>query len=145
MNLTFCKTHEDAITPTYATDGSAAVDLYACGPHAAWFVSDGRPAVISTGIACAVPEGHVLLLFSRSGHGARNAVRLSNCTGVIDPDYRGEITVCLTGDPGVGLHVKHGDRIAQALLVPTPRLDLIELDHLPPTTRGAGGFGSTGQ
>lgn len=145
MKLNYTKTHEDAITPTYATDGSAAVDLYACGPHAAWFVGEGRPAVISTGIACAVPEGHVLLLFSRSGHGARNAVRLSNCVGVIDPDYRGEIAVCLTADAGGGLHVQHGDRIAQALLVATPRLELIEVDHLPATTRGTGGFGSTGQ
>lgn len=144
MNLIISKIHPDAITPTYATDGSAAVDLYACCPHAVWFVGEGRPAVISTGIACSVPDGHVLLLFSRSGHGARNAVRLSNCVGVIDPDYRGEIAVCLTADAGGGLHVQHGDRIAQALLVAIPRLDLIEVDCLPATTRGAGGFGSTG-
>lgn len=144
MHLKFRKLHDDAITPTYATPGSGAFDLYASANHPQVFVGEGRPQTISTGIAVEVPEGWVLDIRSRSGHGFKSAVRLANCTGVIDSDYRGEIKVCLTADAGGGMMVSPGDRIAQAILTPAPRVELIEVDTLTRTERGAGGFGSTG-
>lgn len=145
MNLKFAKLHDDAIEPTYATPGAAAFDLYATANHAAVFVGEGRPQIISTGIAVEVPDGWFLDIRSRSGHGFNSSVRLANCTGVIDSDYRGEIKICLTADAGGGMMVKPGDRIAQAILTLAPRVDLVEVDTLTRTDRGAGGFGSTGQ
>lgn len=145
MQLTYTKLTDDAITPTYATPGSAAMDLYVRSDHPSLYVSDGRPAIFGTGLAFAVPEGWVMKIYSRSGHGFKQGIRLANSVGIIDSDYRGEVKICLTADAGGGLLINQGDRIAQAILEPAPRLELIEVDHLPATTRGAGGFGSTGQ
>lgn len=143
MQIRFTKLTEDAITPTYATDGSAAFDLYATAIPP-MYVGDARPVVFQTGIAVEVPQDHVLLIFSRSGHGFKAGVRLANCVGVIDPDYRGSIDVKLTADSGGGLMVHAGDRIAQGLIVPAIRVELQEVDSLSDTYRGQGGFGSTG-
>lgn len=101
-------------------------------------------ATFDTGLAFEIPPGWVMLIFSRSGHGFKSQTRLANCVGVIDSDYRGQVSVRLTVDAGGGLSVAHGDRIAQAMLVPIPRVELIEVDELSDTERGAGGFGSTG-
>ncbi len=143
LPVRFTKLTEDAITPTYATDGSAAFDLYATN-SLPMYVGEARPVVFQTGIAVEVPDDHVLLVFSRSGHGFKSGVRLVNCVGVIDPDYRGSIDVKLTADDGGGLMVHAGDRIAQGLIVPACRVELTEVDSLLPTDRGQGGFGSTG-
>lgn len=143
LPIRFTKLSDDAITPTYATDGSAAFDLYATN-SLPMYVGEARPVTFQTGLAVEVPDGHVLLVFSRSGHGFKSGVRLANCVGVIDPDYRGSIDVKLTADEGGGLMVHAGDRIAQAMLFAAPRLELIEVDSLPSTERGRGGFGSTG-
>lgn len=144
MNLTYTKLTDDAIEPTYATPGSAAMDLYVRRDHPALYVSDGRPAIFGTGLAFAVPGGWMMEIYSRSGHGFKHGIRLANSVGIIDSDYRGEIMVCLTADAGGGVLINPGERIAQFTLRPTYELNLIELDHLPATTRGAGGFGSTG-
>ncbi len=138
----FKKLHENALKPTYATEGAACFDLYAMehiGPINA-------PRTVRTGIAFEVPAGYVMLIFSRSGHGFKNCVRLANCVGVIDSDYRGEVMVKLTRDegPSLTLEVRAGDRIAQAMLVPVFRPELEERDDLSATARGEGGFGSTG-
>ena len=143
LPIRFTKLSDDAITPTYATDGSAAFDLYATN-NLPMYVGEARPVTFRTGIAVAIPNDHVLLVFSRSGHGFKSGVRLANCVGVIDPDYRGSIDVKLTADDGGGIMVHAGDRIAQAMLFAAPRLELIEVDSLPSTERGQGGFGSTG-
>jgi len=155
MKLRFKKLKEGAILPTYATDGSAALDLFvpADTPDD---VADFSPFTLYTGsvkiglgIAVEVPLGHVLLLFSRSGHAAKHKVRLANCVGVIDPDYRGEIVVMLYRDsfPSLGpcLHIRAGDRIAQVVLLPIPRLEPEWAEKLSETARGEGGFGSTGR
>lgn len=144
LPVRFTKLTDDAYTPTYATDGSAALDFYACDCEATYFVGEGRPHTIPTGIAIEIPEGHAMLLFSRSGHGFNSRVRLGNCVGVIDSDYRGEIAINLTADIGGGLAIKRGDRIAQGMIVAAPKVSLIEMDALATTGRGAGGFGSTG-
>jgi len=86
-----------------------------------------------------------MLVFSRSGHGFNHDVRLANCVGVIDADYRGEIRVKLTADSKANpLIVRPGDRIAQALVIPIAQMSFTEVDELSDTTRGTGGFGSTG-
>lgn len=143
MQLKIKKLHPDAIIPQYATKGAACFDLHA--------VSEGKitpamPVMFKTGLSFEIPEGWVMLIFSRSGHGFKSGVRLSNCVGVIDSDYRGEVMVKLTRDPNAAdyINVKAGDRIAQAMLVQVPRVELIEADDLGETDRGAGGFGSTG-
>lgn len=157
MEIKIKKLHPNAKLPTYATDGSGCFDLYAIGESEYSeiprnrdgdpVVTDGTPITFGTGIAAEVPEGHVMLVFSRSGHGFKNATRLANCVGVVDSDYRGEIAVRLTRDMSAdrGLAVKDGDRIAQALIIPFPRVTFVEADALSSTERGAGGFGSTGQ
>lgn len=128
--------------PTYATDGSGCFDLYAT--HGANLDSE-RPAAIGTGLSFEIPEGHVMLVFSRSGHGFNHDVRLANCVGVIDSDYRGEVKVKLTCDDyRKSLVVSEGDRVAQALIIPIPAVEFEEVGDLSVTERGEGGFGSTG-
>ena len=146
MQLKIKKLHPDAIIPQYATKGAACFDLHA--------VSEGKitpamPVMFKTGLSFEIPEGWVMLIFSRSGHGFNSAVRLSNCVGVIDSDYRGEVKVKLTCDDLSEeippLRINPGDRIAQALLVPSCRVTFNFAEELTDTARGAGGFGSTGK
>lgn len=147
------KLHPAAITPTYGTQGAACFDLYAAmvdgfemsGSN----VWSNMPVTCDTGLAFEVPEGHVMLVFSRSGHGFKSDVRLANCTGVIDSDYRGAVSVKLTCDReddevSVPFHVKPGDRIAQALIIPVSKWSFEVVDELEHSQRGVGGFGSTG-
>lgn len=146
MKLKIKKLHPDAILPKYATPGAACFDIHAgVLPDHQVFVAHGAPTIISTGLAFEVPENHVMLVFSRSGHGFKSDVRLANCTGIIDSDYRGELKVKLTKDNlGEFLHIINGDRIAQAMIVPVDRVEFEEGEELSDTERGAGGFGSTG-
>ena len=145
MKLRILKLHPDAKVPTYATDGAAAFDL-----HALHFegepirVMHRAPYTFDTGLAFEVPTGYVMLIFSRSGHGFNNDARLANCVGVIDSDYRGEVRVRMTSDGNRDLIVHDGDRIAQAMLVPIPRVTFEVAEQLSITERGENGFGSTG-
>ncbi len=157
MEIKIKKLHPNAKLPTYATDGSGCFDLYAATvdgmAHIGSNIWPSIPVSFGTGLAFEIPAGHVMLVFSRSGHGFKHDVRLANCVGVIDADYRGEVAVKLTcddqmidGDPdATPMFVKPGDRIAQALIIPFPRVTFVEADALSSTERGAGGFGSTGQ
>lgn len=144
--VSFFRMAEEVRLPTYATDGSACFDIYAHLPGAAAFSTLGS-GVIPTGLKAAVPEGYVMLIFSRSGHAFKANTRLANCVGVIDSDYRGELMVKLTRDDGQTLWVDDGERIAQAMIVPAPRWEILEVpveSDLGSTERGQGGFGSTG-
>ncbi len=132
--------HPDALLPEYQSVGAACFDLHTI--HADHIAANGA-TIFRTGLAFEVPEGHVMLVFSRSGHGFKAGVRLSNCVGVIDSDYRGEVMVKLTSDGGA-LHVNAGDRIAQAMIVPVPHVQLQWADELADSLRGHGGMGSTG-
>ena len=135
----------DVQLPVYATPGSACFDLHAYLPDSAAFSTcEHATTVVPTGLAFEVPEGHVMLLFSRSSQAMKENTRLANCVGVVDSDYRGEVLVMLTRDDGGSLWVDHGARIAQAMIVPIPRVQLVEADTLDLTERGDGGFGSTG-
>ena len=84
------------------------------------------------------------MIYSRSGHGFKNDVRLANCVGVIDSDYTGEVKIKLTIDNEEGFIVEHGSRVAQAMIIKLPSVQLVEVDELKTTERGANGFGSTG-
>lgn len=137
--------HPAAVLPRYATDGAACFDLVAIEGRT---IGPERAGSIRTGLAFEVPPGHALMIYSRSGHGFKHGVRLANCVGVIDSDYRGEVMVALRNDTargdGYAFSVLPGDRIAQAMLVQAPQVQLVEVQELGDTARGAGGFGSTG-
>lgn len=140
--------HPDVKVPTYATDGSGCFDIYADAIDGLgmWCVSvfENNPVIVPTGLFFEIPEGHVMLIFSRSGHGFKNDVRLANCTGIIDSDYRNEILVKLTADGKGEMQVKKGDRIAQGMIIPYPKVQFVVADELSTTERNIGGFGSTG-
>lgn len=147
------KMFDDVQLPEYSTEGSACFDIRANinadYPQTGAVVFEGS-AVFSTGLQFEIPEHHVMLVFSRSGHGFKDDVRLANCVGVIDSDYRGELKVKLTKDAdqkGGRIHleaVKHGDRIAQGMVIPYEQVKFVIADELSSTERGEGGFGHTG-
>lgn len=141
MKLKVKKLHNNAILPQYATAVAACFDLHACETVV---YGSGKSAVIDTGLAFEVPEGFVLLVYSRSGHGFNSGWRLANSVGVIDADYRGSVKVKLVSDRAPIESIQVGDRIAQAMIVAAPQVTIIETTELSSTVRGAGGFGSTG-
>lgn len=139
MELKFKKLHPDAKLPTYATPGSACFDFYSM--ENVWL---SRSHTFQTGLAVEIPEGHVLQIHSRSGMGFNQGIRLANCTGIIDADYRGEICIKLFVDGHGHLEINPGDRIAQGILLKADQVGLSWSDELSETERGSGGFGSTG-
>ena len=146
MKLKIKRLHPDAVIPKYATDGAACFDLHAvdCGNQHPIYSVMGH--TFRTGLAFEIAPGHAMLIYSRSGHGFKNDTRLANAVAVIDADYRGEVMVRLTRDGGSSdvLRVNPGDRIAQAMIVELPFVQIEEVEELSDTDRGAGGFGSTG-
>lgn len=154
MKLKIKKLHPAAIIPKFATEGAACFDLHALAVDGDFHIGSNvwatDPVLCETGLAFEVPPGHAMLIFSRSGHGFNDDVRLANCVGVIDSDYRGEVKVKLTCDRDVEyttspFHIKPGDRIAQAMIIELPHIQIEEVEELSDTARGTGGFGSTGQ
>ena len=143
MELKIKKLHQYARTPSYATEGAGCFDIHALVQDF-YELGEGESAVFSTGLAFEVPEGWVMEVYSRSGHGFKNGVRLANCVGIIDSDYRGELKIKLKNEGVEPLIVVDGDRIAQAKLVPAPQVHFVEVEELGETARGEGGFGSTG-
>ena len=141
INLKIKKLDARAIVPKYATDGAACFDIHT---YDTGLVTEFHSGIYSTGLSFEIPEGYVMLVFSRSGHGFKNDVRLANCVGVIDSDYRGELKIKLTADADGGIAVESGDRIAQAMLIPFPKVNFDEVAELTTTARGVSGLGSTG-
>ncbi len=128
--------------PTYANPGDAGADLYAAEGAR---LAPGRRALIPTGIAVALPEGHVGYIAPRSGLAHRLGVTIVNAPGTIDSGYRGEIKINLVNlDPERTAVIERGDRIAQLIIQPVVRARFTEADALNPTERGANGHGSTG-
>ena len=138
------KMHVDAKIPTYSTEQSAGFDFYSVDNVK---ISKENPQIIRTGVSVEIPNGYVMLLFSRSGHGFKNNVRLSNCVGVIDSDFRAEVLVKLAKDDiqNNEFHIDAGDRIAQGIIIPFPKIIFEEATSLSETNRGENGFGSTGR
>ncbi len=121
------------------------MDLHACLDEPVTIPSGGR-AVIPTGIAIALPgPDFVALIFARSGLGVKFGIAPSNCVGVIDSDYRGEIKVGLQNSGDKDYTIRPGDRIAQMAILPVVQAELEQADELDETARGIGGFGSTGR
>lgn len=130
----------DLPVPAYAHPGDAGMDLYAATDA----VVTGETVLIPTGIAVAVPVGHVGLVCPRSGL-SRYGVTVANAPGVVDSGYRGELMVRLTTTNSTPYKVYRGDRIAQLLVVPIVRPTITIVNTLDTTQRGTSGFGSTGR
>jgi len=151
MQLKIKRLTETAKLPVYSSEGAGCFDFFAdCASRkrlrpALETFTDSRNNVISLGVSVEVPANHVLLLYSRSGHGFNHGVRLSNCVGVIDSDFRGELKVALINDGRNEPCITPGDRICQGMIIPIPRVEFVEVSELSETVRGAGGFGSTGK
>ena len=145
MQLKIQKVRENAILPVRATDGSAGMDLHA------WLeepltVQPGERVRIPTGIAIGLPSRDtVALIFARSGLAVKHGLTLSNCVGVIDSDYTGELQVGMVHQGDAAYTVQPGERIAQLVVMPVLMPELQEVDSLEETARGTGGFGSTGR
>ena len=139
------KMRESAKLPVRATPGSAAVDLSATCDAPVLLAAGGGRALIPTGIAIELPSpDYVALVFARSGLGIKKGITLSNAVGVIDSDYRGEISVGLVNLSAEDYTVTPGERIAQLAILPVVCADFVEAEALGETRRGEGGFGSTG-
>ena len=138
------KLSECAKLPTAGSQYAAGYDLYACTEDDV-VIAPHTTVKIGSGIAVALPEGTFGAVFARSGLASREGLRPANCVGVIDCDYRGECIVAVHNDSDELRTVHHGDRIAQLVLLPYLPMEFEEVDALPDTARGTGGFGSTGK
>ena len=145
MKIKLRRLHKDAIIPTYATEGSAAVDLYVIENYS---IKPGKVIWLRTGIAIEVPKGYYAEVYNRSGMAAKREIIIVS-SRVIDSDYRGElmIPVKLIADIPDGWFspIKKGSRIAQMIIKKYEKIDFEEVDELSETDRGTGGFGSTGK
>ena len=143
MELRFQRLREGAKIPTRAHAGDAAVDLYAAD---AAHLGPGERWSVGTGMAVEIPEGHAGLVLPRSGLARKHGIALVNSPGLIDAGYRGELRVLLLNtDPAEVYRVEAGDRIAQLLVTPVVVADPVEADELAGSSRGEGGFGSSGR
>jgi dUTP pyrophosphatase len=128
--------------PTRAHGGDAGVDLYAAEPVR---LQPGARATVGTGVAVAIPRGFAGLVAPRSGLAQRHGLGVVNAPGVVDAGYRGEIRVILVNHGAEPISLARGERIAQLLVVPVDTQGLLEVEELPASERGEGGFGSTGR
>jgi dUTP pyrophosphatase len=140
--LPVARLRDDAVLPTQAYDGDAGLDLVACERAE---LGPGERAVVGTGVAVAIPDGHAGLVVPRSGLAARHGLTIVNAPGLIDSGYRGEVKVILLNtDSRERFVVEPGMRIAQLVLVEAASVHLVEVEELPGSERGAAGFGSSG-
>lgn len=128
--------------PSYAHPGDAGADLYAREDVT---LLPGERRLVPTGVALALPDGYVALVHPRSGLAHRTGLSIVNAPGTIDAGYRGEVQVCLVNlDPATPIELRRGDRIAQLVIQQFESATFVEVDDLPDSARGAGGYGSTG-
>lgn len=131
--------------PAYQTSGSAGMDLCAAvEADAPLVLAPGGRALVPTGFALALPAGFEAQVRPRSGLALRHGVTVLNAPGTIDADYRGEVKIIMINSGSEPFSIKRGDRIAQLIVAPVTRAQLTLADDLEDTSRGAGGFGSTG-
>lgn len=143
MQIAIKKLRDNAVLPAYGSEFAAGADLYACidseiqvKPHETVF--------IPTGLALELPVGYAGLIYARSGLASKRGLAPANKVGVVDCDYRGEVTVALLNHTDTVQTVAVGERVAQLVITPYITAEFIEKDELSDTARGAGGFGSTG-
>lgn len=143
MNVNIKKLNSKAIIPTKGSEKSAGYDLYACIDREI-LIKPHETVKIGTGIAMDLPDGYFGAIVARSGIATNQGLRPANCIGVCDSDYRGEYVVPLHNDTDVTQKVYDGERIAQLVIMPHMSVSFTEVDSLDSTSRGDGGFGSTG-
>lgn len=138
MKIKIKKLHPNAVTPFYATEGSAAMDLTAVSSE----YIDTEHIKYNFGLAFQIPKGKVGLIFPRSSCYKQKQL-MSNCVGVIDSDYRGEISAVMIGTSKSSYTT--GERVAQIMFIDAPQIEFVETDELSTSERGEGGYGSTGK
>jgi dUTP pyrophosphatase len=142
VDLPFTRVRPEGVLPLAQHPGDAGLDLRAA---AGVTVKPGERAMVPTGVAVAIPDGHAGLVLPRSGLASGKGLTLANAPGLIDAGYRGEVVCAVVNlDPHEAVEVSPGDRIAQLVVVALSEVSPAFVDELPETTRGAGGFGSTG-
>jgi dUTP pyrophosphatase len=141
IELEVMRVREDARVPARAYAGDAGLDLAACAPIR---LAPGERALVPTGLAVAIPQGYAGFVQPRSGLAAGHGIAVVNSPGLIDSGYRGEIQVVLLNtDRERTFTAEAGERIAQLVVLSVPQLEVREVDDLPPSQRGARGFGSS--
>lgn len=135
--------NQDLDLPSYETAQSAGMDL-AAAIDQPLRLEPGERTLVPTGLAIALPHGYEAQVRPRSGLAIRHGVTLPNTPGTIDADYRGEIKIIVINLGDTAFEIVRGMRIAQMIVAPVTRAELVEVSELPETERGAGGFGSTG-
>ena len=141
MRIPLKRLDPDLPLPGHAHPGDGGVDLHAAEDTT---IPMGGRAVVPTGIAVAIPDGHAGLVTPRSGMAARYGIGVLNSPGLVDAGYRGEIKVILVNHGEVETKIARGDRIAQLVVIPVVTQEFEIVDELPPSRRGEGGLGSTG-
>jgi dUTP pyrophosphatase len=146
IELTRLPHGEGLALPAYQTAHAAGLDLPAAVPedHSLTLLP-GRSALVPTGLMIALPEGYEAQVRPRSGLAAKHGVTVLNAPGTVDADYRGEISVLLINHGAEPFTIKRGERIAQMVIAPVARAELVAVSELSSTARGSGGYGSTGR
>ena len=143
MQIRILKKHPDAIVPQYATSGASGLDLHARIPHDI-YLQPGVRFTCPVGIGIELPEGFDAQVRPRSGLAMKHGVTVLNSPGTVDADYRGEICAILINHGDQAFKIEPNQRVAQLVIAPVVRVELVETDVLAETLRGAGGFGHTG-
>lgn len=144
LDLPAVRLDADLPLPAYARPGDAGADLLA--REDTLLPAHGGRAMVATGLAVAIPEGHAGLVMPRSGLALRHGVTVLNAPGLVDAGYRGELNVLLVNtDPTTEYQVHRGDRIAQLVIVAVEQVRITEVELLPDSARGEGGFGHSGR
>lgn len=142
IDLLVTRLRDDAVLPSGAYPGDAGIDLVACDLVV---LEPGERAIVPTGIAVAIPEGYAGFVIPRSGLALEHGITIVNSPGLVDSGYRGELRViALNTDRERSFTIDAGMRMAQLVIVPVADVDIVEVDELPQTVRGAAGFGSSG-
>jgi dUTP pyrophosphatase len=143
VEIRFLRLHQGAQLPAYQTEHAAGLDLHAC-IEAPVRLAPGDIAMIPCGFAMAIPHGFEAQVRPRSGLATKHGIGMPNAPGTVDSDYRGEMKVPLVNLGRAAFTVEHGMRIAQMVVAPVARATVRVVEELDGTSRGAGGFGSTG-
>ena len=142
MDIDAVRLDRELPLPASAKPGDAGLDLRA---SEAVTLESGERRLVPTGLAVAIPEGHAGFVLPRSGLAMQKGVTVLNAPGLIDSGYRGELKVLLINHGADAAGIERGERIAQLVIQPTAQARLVEVERLPDSTRGEGGFGSTGR